>query len=159
MSISPDRPVTINAAFLQELKEVNQELWQTLDSLRSLCSQPLSIRQHSRTLVDLLSKLRDQLAMHFALEEAFGYFHHAKTVEAAVDHAARRLRSEHSPLYLRASKLADQAENFWRERDEAMLTTVVPIGVDEFVAELLRHEAGETELIYRTLYESIGMAD
>lgn len=159
MSDRIDRPVTINAAFLQELKEVNQELWQTLDNVRALCGQPLSMRLHSRSLVDLLARLRDLLAMHFALEEAFGYFHHAKEVEPEMDRSAKQLRAQHSPMYLRASELADRAENFWRERDDAMLTAVLPVGVDQFVRDLLQHEAGENELIYRTLYESIGVAD
>lgn len=159
MSEQQKRSITINAAFLQELKEVNQELWQLIDSLGNLCSQPLSIRQHCRTLVDLLARLRDYLGMHFALEEAYGYFHEAIDVEPALERAARRLRSEHSPLYLRCSALADTAENLWRERDDAALTTVLPIGVDEFLRELKRHETGETELIYRQLYESIGVAD
>ncbi|MCA9103935.1 MAG: hemerythrin domain-containing protein [Planctomycetales bacterium] len=159
MSEFANRPLTINAAFLQELKEVNQELWQLIESLRTLCGEPMSMRQHSRTLVDLLSRLRDQLAMHFSLEEAYGYFHNPVEVEAALAETARRLRAEHSPLYLRCSQLADHAENLWRERDEAALTTVLPVGVDEFLVELKRHENGESELIYRQLYESIGVAD
>lgn len=158
-SFSEDRKVTINAAFLQELKEVNQELWGLLESVRSLCGQPLSMRQHSRTLVDFLAKLRDQLAMHFALEEAYGYFRDPCEVEPMLAVAAERLRAEHSPLYTRISQLADQAENLWRERDEAALTTVIPVAVDEFVRTLLKHESGENELIYRSLYESIGVAD
>ena len=159
MSDSTSRAITINAAFLQELKEVNQELWQLIESLRSLCGQPLSMRQHSRTLVDLLARLRDYLAMHFSLEEAYGFFHYAFVVVPELERAARRLRAEHSSLYVKCSQLADQAENLWRERDEAVLTTVLPVSVDAYLLELRRHEQGESELIYRQLYESIGVAD
>ena len=62
-------------------------------------------------LASLLAELRDQLAMHFALEEAYGYFHNPVEVEATLAETARRLRAEHSPLYLRCSQLADHAEN------------------------------------------------
>lgn len=159
MSERNSRSITINAAFLQELKEVNQELWQLIDSLGNLCRQPISLRLHCRTLVDLLARTRDYLAMHFALEEAYGYFHDAVDVEPSLELAARRLRAEHSPLYLKCSSLADTAENLWRERDDAALTTILPVGIEAFLVELKRHETGESELIYRQLYESIGVAD
>ena len=34
------RTVTVNAAFLQEIKEVNQELWQRLEDMRHRCQRP-----------------------------------------------------------------------------------------------------------------------
>ena len=65
--------VTVNAAFLQEIKEVNHELWQLLADLRHRCQRPIAPGT-CRVLVDKLCELRDQLALHFALEEAYGYF-------------------------------------------------------------------------------------
>ena len=51
--------VTINAAFLQEIKEVNQELWSLLSDLRHKCQRPLA-PGHCRHLIDKLCLLRDQ---------------------------------------------------------------------------------------------------
>jgi hypothetical protein len=65
--------VTVNAAFLQEIKEVNHELWQLLADLRHRCQRPMAPGS-CRSLVEKLCQLRDQLALHFALEEAYGYF-------------------------------------------------------------------------------------
>ena len=66
--------VTVNAAFFQEIKEVNQELWQTLAQVRDVCQRPQVAQVDAHRFATLLGELRDQLAMHFALEEAYGYF-------------------------------------------------------------------------------------
>src|SRR5688572_20898719 len=56
---------TINAAFLQEIKEDHRELWQLLAEAEAWCRQHAG---HSvRQAVDVFTKLRDQLGMHFAL--------------------------------------------------------------------------------------------
>ena len=47
------RTVTINAAFLQEIKEVNQELWRLLSDVRRLCRSPLSIYSSPRRFANL----------------------------------------------------------------------------------------------------------
>ena len=75
MSIgSKTSTVTINAAFLQEIKEVNSDMWDLLDSVKKLCSAPQHVEYQGRQVVEALAELRDKLAMHFALEEAYGYF-------------------------------------------------------------------------------------
>ena len=56
--------VTVNAAFLQEIKEVNQELWTLLADLRHRCQRPIA-PAGCRYLIDKLSQFRDQLALHF----------------------------------------------------------------------------------------------
>src|SRR5262249_12337308 len=41
-SVVMTRTVTVNAAFLQEIKEVNQELWQRLEEMRHRCQRPIA---------------------------------------------------------------------------------------------------------------------
>jgi hypothetical protein len=53
-SVVMTRTVTVNAAFLQEIKEVNKELWQRLEELRHRCQRPIA-PTHCRHLVDRLS--------------------------------------------------------------------------------------------------------
>ena len=60
--------VTVNAAFLQEIKEVNEDLWKLLDDVKQLCNNPQTVQHQGRQVVEMLAELRDQLAMHFALE-------------------------------------------------------------------------------------------
>src|SRR5262245_61954266 len=86
--------VTVNAAFLQEIKEVNQELWSLLADLRHRCQRPIA-PGHCRLLIDKLCQLRDQLALHFSLEEAYGYFEDPVEVAPQLSRQAEMLRSEH----------------------------------------------------------------
>src|SRR5690349_5805798 len=61
----------INAAFLQEVKESNVELWDTVHELRQMIEGVSSSSGNARRLVALLSQLRDLLAFEFSLEEAY----------------------------------------------------------------------------------------
>ena len=109
--------VTVNAAFFQEIKEVNQELYDLLDRARRHLAEHRdsadAARRHAsngRQLVDLLSDLRDQLALHFALEEAYGYFEDPVFVAPRLSERAATLRKDHRRLYLQISDLVDQVE-------------------------------------------------
>ena len=84
--VTAQRTLTINAAFLQEIKEDNRELRQLLDDCAALLSRPHQAGVELRRVSQLFGKLRDQLAMHFSLEEAYGYF------DDAIDVAPRLSR-------------------------------------------------------------------
>lgn len=150
--------VTVNAAFLQEIKEVNEELWQLLDNVRELCSSAVAVREHSAQLVDMLVELRDQLALHFALEEAYGYFEDPVLVIPTVAQQAAGLRAEHRKLYFRANLLADEAEKLLFDGNLAELITRTPAQFWEFDHQLQLHESYENELIMRQ-FDDVGVGD
>ncbi|MDX1947943.1 MAG: hemerythrin domain-containing protein [Pirellulaceae bacterium] len=150
--------VAVNAAFLQEIKEVNQELWDELADLRHRCQRPIAPGQ-CRLLIDKLGQFRDQLALHFALEEAYGYFDDPLDVAPRLSHQADLLRSEHRELYLDCCELVERAERMFY--DEQHATLALWIG-DEFLLfdERLRsHESRENDLIYEAYDEDIGGGD
>jgi predicted ribosome quality control (RQC) complex YloA/Tae2 family protein len=151
--------VTLNVAFLQEIKEVNEELWQLLDRLRYTCSRPLDITDHSRFFAGMLSELRDQLALHFALEEAYGYFEDPAEVNAYVSREADRLRNEHRRLYSQISKIAERAEVFLEEGHYTLLATTIPGQFILFDAALQNHENHENELLMQAIDNDIGVGD
>ena len=74
--------VSINPAFLQEIKDDHHELRQLMHHVSAMLSRPSWMRLEYDRLVELLTKLRDQLAMHFSLEEAYGYFEDALNIRA-----------------------------------------------------------------------------
>jgi hypothetical protein len=150
--------VTVNAAFLQEIKEVNAELWQLLDNLRDTCQMAVGVREHSALLCDMLIELRDQLALHFALEEAYGYFEDPQLVVPAMAQEAARLRSEHRELYALANGLADEAEMLLFDGKLAEFVTRVPKRFRELDQKLQQHEAYENDLIMQQ-FEDIGVGD
>jgi hypothetical protein len=148
--------LTVNAAFLQEIKTVNEELWQLLDRLRYVCSRPIDIADHSRLFVARLQELRDQLALHFALEEAYGYFEDPLEVRISVAREAERLRKEHRRLYSQITQIADRAEMFFEEGNLTMLATSIPGQFILFDATFQNHEAHENELLMMALDQDTG---
>ena len=151
--------VTVNAAFLQEIKEVNLELWHTLDNVQKICARPTSIRPHCRRFVEMLAQLRDQLAMHFALEEAYGYFDEPVSVAPRLSRRANDLRIEHRDLYLHICEIVDQAERLAFGRKQLSLATDISLRFRSFHDQLLAHEAQETDLILEAYDDDIGVGD
>ncbi len=150
--------VTVNAAFLQEIKEVNQELWSLLAELRHRCQRPLAPAQ-CRLLIDKLCLLRDQLALHFALEEAYGYFEDPVNVAPRLCRQAEQLRDEHKDLYLDLCEVVDRAERMFYDEQHAALALWVGPEFLGFDGRLRGHEARENELIFEAYDDDIGVGD
>lgn len=151
--------LTVNAAFLQEIKTVNEDLWQLLDRLRYACSRPIDITDHSRFFVNMLVELRDQLALHFALEEAYGYFEDPIEVRITIAREANRLRNEHRRLYAQISQIAERGEMFIEEGNFTMLATSLPGQFILFDAALQNHERRENELLLMAMDQDTGGED
>lgn len=151
--------VTVNAAFFQEIKEVNQELWQTLAQVRDVCQRPQEARGDSHRFAGMLGELRDQLALHFALEEAYGYFDDPAYVAPHFCERANELRSEHRDLYLSISEIADRAEEFCGRANLATLVAQIGRQFTAFDRRLQQHESRENELIQMAYDDDIGGGD
>jgi len=151
--------LTINAAFLQEIKEVNGELWDLFDEVKRICGSAHSVQSHGRRLVDMLAELRDQLAMHFALEEAYGYFEDPLRVAPRLNLAAVTLREEHQVLYAMIRDLADEVDGLHRKRKLASSGSRVAGRFREYYDRFQRHENRENELILEAYDSDIGTGD
>jgi hypothetical protein len=150
--------VTVNAAFLAEIKEVNQELWTLLAELRHRCQRPINPGA-CRHLIDKLCLLRDQLALHFALEEAYGYFEDPVHVAPRLGRQADQLRNEHKRLYLDFCELVDRAERMFYDEQHAALALWLGPEFLEFDQRLRSHEERENELIFQAYEDDIGGGD
>jgi hypothetical protein len=151
--------VTINAAFMQEIKEVNDELWSLLEKARHACTRPIALSGNCRHFVNMLLELRDQLALHFALEEAYGYFDDPVDVSPHTSYQAEKLRSEHRRLYSHLSDLVERAETMLEEGHQALLATSIPGQFILFDEALQNHEHHENELLMSMLEDEIGTGD
>jgi hypothetical protein len=103
--------------------------------------------------------LRDKLALHFALEDAYGYFEDPLDVPAHLAQRALDLREEHAGLYVALSELAEEADDLLHERKLSGFTTTVPRQFEEFCERFATHEAREVELIQNAFVEDIGAGD
>lgn len=145
--ISVHPKLTINAAFLQEIKDDNLRLYGLLDHLRAcwLVNDPDVFRPEWFT--ELICDLRDQIAMHFALENAFGYFEKPLTSDPLLSAEAQRLLDQHEELYLQICSIAEGAEELlYPEFDEAGYSRQVDL-FKEFYKAFQAHESAEFDLM------------
>jgi len=151
--------VTVNAAFLKEIKDVNQDLWQIVAELREVTSNPYWVRSRRYQFVGMLEDLRDHLALHFALEEAYGYFDEPLEVDPRLSSRAKELRSQHRELYLLSCDLIDHAMELHDGDNLRGLARRLVAEFADFDAQLNRHEQGENELIQQEWDDDIGVGD
>ncbi len=145
--------LAINAAFLQEIKDDNLRL-------RELFVQAETSR-HGQVgkFADVLSALRDQLAMHFALEEAYGYFDDAVTEAPRLSTRASRLRDEHRELFTGLCRLLDQVEHARLRHGKHRVPAKIEQVFTEFHQAFQRHESDENALILEAFNDDIGTGD
>lgn len=151
--------VTVNAAFFQEIKEVHQELYALLDQVRQYCRLPSPSPGNGRELIDVLAELRDQLALHFALEEAYGYFEDPVFVAPRLSELAGSLRDEHRVLYLELTELVELVERLNYRGRLPGLWARVRGRFTQFDDQLQAHEARENELILQAYEDDLGVGD
>ena len=149
--------VTINPAFLQEIKEVHLELWDALAEMRHRCQRPVATGM-CRHLLQWLEEIRDQLALHFALEEAYGYFEDPVDAAPRLCHLADALRAEHQGLYHDFSELVEKADRLYYDEQYTQMAMWLGPAFLAFDRRLRAHERQENELIYEA-FSDIGGSD
>lgn len=155
------RTVAVNAAFLQEIKEDNRQLRDLFQQMLTLFSSPRRVRLGPRNIVQQLWQLRDQLAMHFALEDAYGYFEDAVAEAPRLSDMAEQLHSEHDGLFLEICELVEEGEALlYRERKgRPRQQTELAVRFYRFHARFQEHETRENELIFQAFDDDIGVGD
>ena len=151
--------VTLNAAFFQEIKEDNQRLQELQRELREIFSadRPLGVSRFA--IIDLLAELRDHLATHFALEEAFGYFDDPIDAAPQLCEQAESLRAEHSDLFIQVCGLAEHAVDLLGDHGKLGGYRHVARMFRDFDHRLRTHESQENALIMQAFNRDIGIGD
>lgn len=148
--------LTINPAFLQEIKEDHHELWQLMDACRGLCKRGRTGHVPAHALAEALSSLRDRLSLHFALEEAYGYFEDAVAAAPQLTLRATQLRQEHGPLFTHLAQLVERAERVAYHQAPHEAVRAISLDFARFDRDLARHEATEDALILTAFTEELG---
>jgi hypothetical protein len=151
--------VTVNAAFLKEIKDVNQDLWQIVSELGEVTRNPYLVRSRRYQFVGMLEDLRDHLALHFALEEAYGYFDEPLQVDPRLCLRAKALRAQHRDLYLQSCDLIDRAMQLHDGHNVRELARTLVAEYAAFAAQLNDHEQAENALIQEEWDVDIGVGD
>lgn len=150
--------LSVNAAFFQEIKDDNRQLARLIAYCQALFSPPLRrIRWQRR--VTALRRLRDQLAMHFALEDAYGYFEDALDAAPRLTDEAEQLRREHDTLFLEVCELVELAEQALYREPTDCTARGLSVRFLAFHRWLEEHESRETALIMAAVNDDIGVGD
>lgn len=137
----------VNAAFLQEVKDSNNELWAILEELRAMELQPKDPRSESRNLVVKLSELRDCIALEFSLEETYGFIEGAPNNHSLGLADAGKAKTQHRELYLQLHEICERAEE---AQYQGTISRDLPMFIgafEQFDDQLRAHEDFESELI------------
>lgn len=151
--------VTINPAFLQEIKDDHHELRQLMHHTEAMLNRPGWMRPEFDRLVELLTKLRDQLAMHFSLEEAYGYFEDAISTAPHLSRRAEVLRAQHFKLYSDMSRLTERAEQLLYHEAPVEAVSRLAESYHDFSLRFHEHEERECDLIQEACNIDIGSGD
>ena len=148
--------LTINAAFLEEIKDSNVTLWRRLAKLRDTCEchevRPVVLHR----LVGLLNEIRDLLALQFALEESYGYQEVpalasarelAKASHLNRPHTLEQIRGQHCALYLTINDLAELAEELQYRGFVTVKVDDLVRQVRQFDLQLQDHERAERHML------------
>lgn len=149
--------ITINVAFLREIKEDNVHFQELLEAIRMSLDVGRNVR--IRVMAELLGRLRDELETHFALEEFFGYFNDANAKNNQVCHAAKKLYDEHQELFLQLNELVEESERLLYKETPSRNKDEIVQGFFAFYDQLKRHEQDEMDLMMRLWNEDIGVGD
>ena len=151
--------LSVNAAFLQEIKQDNVELRELLSEVSQQLLQRRPRVSDARDMVEKLTRLRDQLAVHFSLEEAFGYFENAVSIAPRLSERADSLRSEHDLFFQDICSICEQAEKLLYHEASPRTLRQVATRYSDFYEALQQHEAREAELIMEAFDDDIGVGD
>ena len=154
---SPQRRLTVNAAFLKDIKDDNRHLKELLDRIAPLATHQQIAANHWNEFAGLVGELRDQLAFHFSLEEAYGYFDAAIDTEPQFSSQAESLRGEHPQLFARIRDLADAVEEPTQRSDAQMADLLAQYNT--FFQAFAEHEEAELQLILSALDDDLGVGD
>jgi iron-sulfur cluster repair protein YtfE (RIC family) len=151
--------LTINAAFLAEIKEDNRRLRELLDAAASDATFSSFGAIVPRERVELYRAVRDQLALHFTLEDAFGYFHDAIEDNPRLNSAAEKLHAQHESLFREMCRVVDASESILYSEQDAITVQTLMRNFIQFYNRLAEHEHSENELILSAFDDDIGVGD
>lgn len=109
-SPSTTQCVTINAAFLQEVKEAHSQVWETLYYLRVIAQQKSVTEADVHQWVSKLTEFRRQLSTEFALEETYGYISSSQRQHINVGVDPSVTLKQHRELYLQILEVCERVE-------------------------------------------------
>ncbi|MEM8733760.1 MAG: hypothetical protein AAGG44_06050 [Planctomycetota bacterium] len=137
----------VNAAFLQEVKESNFDLWKLFNTIREMSVQEEPPREETTEWVSKLSELRDAVGLEFSLEETYGYVDGPSCLPNSHSTDASIAKSQHKELYLQLHEICEQAEEAQYRGTIARDMPIYMGAFEQFDENFRAHELFEHRLI------------
>lgn len=149
----------VNYKVLREIRLENQSLKNLIARLHRLSEQSLMQDHRPSHFVGLLGKLCDEVALHFSLEEAYGYFDDAIEIAPRLADRAEALRNEHETLFNTIRQISDDGDAALAHGRLPTLIVHLVHQFREFELALQEHESRETALMLEAFDDDIGVGD
>ncbi|MEC8553518.1 MAG: hypothetical protein VXZ82_00785 [Planctomycetota bacterium] len=145
-TISTTTTTIANAAFLQEVKESNSQLWVLLKDLRELNVADKTL-ENSKQFVTKLGELRDSIALEFSLEETYGFIDGVPMSSGLGLVDAGKAKVQHRELYLQLHETCEEVEEAQYRGTIGRDLAIYFGAFEQFDDSLRAHEDFEAELI------------
>ncbi|GAB5407200.1 MAG: hypothetical protein Aurels2KO_54310 [Aureliella sp.] len=140
----------VNAAFLQEVKESNAEVWHSLHAVRAIAEgvqDRVPNADVAHEFVRQLDALLDGIATEFSLEETLGFVGGVAVGSAAPDSDLAKSACQHRELFLTLQEVVEQAEEVQYRGTVVRDCPALLAEFHTFDSALRKHEEFEAELI------------
>jgi len=115
--------------------------------------------KHSpRQVVTTLRRLQHRLAMHFTLEEAFGYGEEELSRAPWLTGRAAQLRAEHDVIFARLKAIVRTSERLLLDGESSLLKSLCT-SFENFVIDLHVHENQDADLLLSFFDDDVGVGD
>lgn len=151
------RSMTVNAAFLKDIKDDNRDLKRLFDRVSELTFHRQVAINHWAELGNTIDQLLDQIAMHFSLEEAYGYFDNAISVATELTRQSEILRNQHAVLFQQLVEIDDLQHSIAPQRSPEVDHWVAEL--KQFIRQFAAHEEAELKLILSAIDDDLGVGD
>ncbi len=157
--ISPSRnsaSASVRSDLRRNHRELNDLLVLASDCLDSATSQQTA--HTSLQIVQTFRRLQNRLAMHFTLEEAFGYGEDEFNQAPWLSERAAMLRAEHDVIFARFKAIVRSSERLL-EDCEVSLVESISMKFETFLIDLRVHENREADLLLSIFDDDLGVGD
>ncbi len=140
----------VNAAFLQEVKESNPEVWHSLHAVRAIAGvarDRTPDAEVAHEFVRQLDCLLDGIATEFSLEETLGFVGGVAIGNVSPESDLAKTVCQHREIYLKLQEVCERAEEVQYRGTVIRDFPTLLEDFQSFDGELRKHEEFEAELI------------
>jgi hemerythrin len=140
----------------REMKRDSQHLAGLRLAVGAFIDNASLLHDHQQRFVELLARLRDQIAKHFALKEFNGYLDDSAIEEPRLAASIESLRTQHAELFEMISEIATSAEQLSIHAYSSDRLNAVLERLRLFDLALQQHEELESQIVYEATDVDLG---